>query len=269
MCRSLRVAARPCGAVENKLWYLATLHASAVGALRRALKLKVHVAHAHLGHALLTKKAQLGAVQNDGRRVETVRFHLDRILEKHMERVARSVRIEMRPILREHPSHALQFNLHIVVRSAGRRTVQPKAHNKNTLVHGKLNRIAASAIAPLVAAICTRLEAMAHLRLETRSRSRDEPQVRLDGGRKVEKDVYRLVRGQNLQLRHAIGKLFECHRWDAYQVQRFAQHLAAVLRRRLNVQLLAGRLGPAQGGLKQIDLFAVKRFARQYRFECV
>lgn len=74
--------------VKYKFRNLTSLHASAVRAFRRALKLKRHLPDSHLAHALLPEIAQLSAVQYGRCGIERLRFNLNGIVEVDVERVA-------------------------------------------------------------------------------------------------------------------------------------------------------------------------------------
>lgn len=156
--------------IENQFRYLATLYASAICTLRRTLKLKVHIAHAHLGHALLPEETQLGAVQYHWCRVVTIRFDLYWILKEHVKRIARTIREKFRIILGKHTAQSFQIDFHIVIGGSGGWAIQAETDDENAFVHRKLYRIATAAVAPLVRSISTRLESMTHLGLETGTR---------------------------------------------------------------------------------------------------
>lgn len=156
--------------IEYQIRYLATLYTSAIGALWWTLKLECHIAHAYFWQTFLTKEAQFGAVQHYRCCVVAIRLNLNRMLEEHMERVARPVREKFGIIFGQHTAQSFQIDLYIIICCTGRWSIQSKANDEYAFVHRELYRIAAATIAPLIAAIGTRLESMAHLSFQAQAR---------------------------------------------------------------------------------------------------
>lgn len=149
--------------VENEFRYLSPLDTGAVGALGRALELESDRADGDFAHALLAKIAELLSVEHRRSHVEGLWLNLDRVLEEDLEGVAGTVREELRLILGKDPAKPLQFDFDVVVSCTIRGTIETKANHEYPLVDAELDAVTAAPVAPLVVAVCARLEPVTQL----------------------------------------------------------------------------------------------------------
>ena len=126
--------------VEYNLRNLSALYSRAISAVRTALELKCDVPiDGDIGEAVLSEIAELLAVKNGRRRVEGVRFDLNRVLEVHIECITGTVGEELRVVFGQHFTHSFQFDLHFIVCGAVRRPVETEPDYEYPFIDTKLN----------------------------------------------------------------------------------------------------------------------------------